>query len=43
MRKLHLKNHTALIRYALARGVLPPLEPLPPGFRVVRRRRPPAE
>jgi two-component system, NarL family, response regulator NreC len=39
MRKLRLKNHTALIRYALARGVLPPLEPLPPGFRVTRRRR----
>jgi two-component system, NarL family, response regulator NreC len=43
MRKLHLKNHTALIRYALARGVLPPLEPLPPGFRVARRRRPTAQ
>lgn len=40
MRKLHLKNHTALIRYALARGVLPPLEPLPPAFRAARRRRP---
>jgi two-component system, NarL family, response regulator NreC len=39
MRKLRLKNHTALIRYALARGVLPPLEPLPPGFRAVARRR----
>jgi len=39
MRKLRLKNHTALIRYALARGVLPPLEPLPPGFRPARRRR----
>ena len=39
MRKLRLKNHTALIRYALARGVLPPLEPLPPGFRTARRRR----
>jgi len=39
MRKLRLKNHTALIRYALARGVLPPLEPLPPGFRAARRRR----
>ena len=43
MRKLHLKNHTALIRYALARGVLPPLEPLPPGFRGARRRRPTAQ
>jgi DNA-binding NarL/FixJ family response regulator len=43
MRKLRLKNHTALIRYALARGVLPPLEPLPPGFRAVRRRRPTAQ
>ena len=42
MRKLRLKNHTALIRYALARGVLPPLEPLPPGFRAARRRRPTA-
>jgi DNA-binding NarL/FixJ family response regulator len=41
MRKLRLKNHTALIRYALARGVLPPLEPLPPAFRS-RRRRPTA-
>lgn len=39
MRKLRLKNHTALIRYALARGVLPPLEPLPPGLRAARRRR----
>lgn len=39
MRKLRLKNHTALIRYALARGVLPPLEPLSPAVRVVRRRR----
>jgi two-component system, NarL family, response regulator NreC len=39
MRKLRLKNHTELIRYALARGVLPPLEPLPPGFRAARRRR----
>jgi len=38
MRKLRLKNHTALIRYALARGVLPPLEPLPPGLRAARRR-----
>lgn len=43
MRKLRLKNHTALIRYALARGVLPPLEPLPPGFRAARRRRPTAQ
>jgi two-component system, NarL family, response regulator NreC len=43
MRKLRLKNHTALIRYALARGVLPPLEPLPPGFRTARRRRPTAQ
>ena len=42
MRKLRLKNHTALIRYALARGVLPPLEPLPPGFRAARPRRPTA-
>jgi DNA-binding NarL/FixJ family response regulator len=42
MRKLRLKNHTALIRYALARGVLPPLEPLPPGLRAARRRRPPS-
>jgi DNA-binding NarL/FixJ family response regulator len=41
MRKLRLKNHTALIRYALARGVLPPLEPLPPGLRAAQRRRPP--
>jgi DNA-binding NarL/FixJ family response regulator len=41
MRKLRLKNHTALIRYALSRGVLPPLEPLPPAFRT-RRRRPTA-
>ena len=39
MRKLRLKNHTALIRFALARGVLPPLEPLPPGFRAAGRRR----
>src|SRR5205807_697960 len=29
MRKLRLKNYTALIKYALARGVLPPIEPLP--------------
>ena len=43
MRKLRLKNHTALIRYALARGVLPPLEPLPHGFRAARRRRPTAQ
>jgi two-component system, NarL family, response regulator NreC len=43
MRKLRLKNHTALIRYALARGVLPPLEPLPPTFRAARRRRPTAQ
>ena len=43
MRKLRLKNHTALIRYALARGVLPPLEPLPPAFRTRRRRRPTAQ
>jgi two-component system response regulator NreC len=41
MRKLRVKNHTALIRYALARGVLPPLDPLP-GVRVARRRRPAA-
>ncbi|HEV8584332.1 MAG TPA: response regulator transcription factor [Methylomirabilota bacterium] len=40
MRKLRLKNYTALIKYALARGVLPPIEPLPPGFRAVKRRRP---
>jgi DNA-binding NarL/FixJ family response regulator len=40
MRKLRLKNHTALIRYALARGVLPPIEPLPPGSHAARRRRP---
>jgi DNA-binding NarL/FixJ family response regulator len=39
MRKLRLKNYTALIRYALARGVLPPIEPLPPGFRTAKRRR----
>jgi DNA-binding NarL/FixJ family response regulator len=39
MRKLRLKNYTALIRYALARGVLPPLE-LPRRFRTVRRPRP---
>jgi DNA-binding NarL/FixJ family response regulator len=38
MRKLRLKNHTALIRYALSRGVLPPLEPLPPAFRTRGRR-----
>lgn len=43
MRKLRLKNHTALIRYALARGVLPPLDPLPPRFRVTRHRRPTAQ
>lgn len=41
MRKLRLRNHTELIRYALARGVLPPLEPLPPGFAAPRRRRSP--
>ena len=41
MRKLRLRNHTELIRYALARGVLPPLEPLPPGFPAPRRRRSP--
>lgn len=41
MRKLRLKNHTALIRYALARGVLPPLEPVLPGVELVRRRRRP--
>jgi two-component system response regulator NreC len=41
MRKLRLKNQTGLIRYALARGVLPPLEPLPPGARASRRRRSP--
>jgi DNA-binding NarL/FixJ family response regulator len=40
MRKLRLKNHTALIRFALARGVLPPIEPPPPGSHAVRRRRP---
>src|SRR5438874_484224 len=40
MRKLRLKNYTALIKYALARGVLPPIEPLPPGFRALKRRRP---
>jgi len=40
MRKLRLKNYTALIKYALARGVLPPIEPLPPGFRTLKRRRP---
>jgi two-component system, NarL family, response regulator NreC len=39
MRKLRLKNYTALIKYALARGVLPPIEPLPPGFRALKRRR----
>ena len=38
MRKLRLKNHTALIRYALARGVLPPLEPLSPERRGARTR-----
>ena len=43
MRKLTLKNRTALIRYALARGVLPPLEPLPPAFCTRRRRRRPAQ
>ena len=42
MRKLRLENHTALIRYALARGVLPPLEPLPPVSRTPRPRRPTA-
>jgi DNA-binding NarL/FixJ family response regulator len=42
MRKLRLENHTALIRYALARGVLPPLEPLPPTARAARRKRPAA-
>jgi DNA-binding NarL/FixJ family response regulator len=40
MHKLRLKNYTALIKYALARGVLPPIEPLPPGFRSLKRRRP---
>jgi len=40
MRKLRLKNYNALIKYALARGVLPPIEPLPPGVRVLKRRRP---
>jgi len=40
MRKLRLKNYAGLIKYALARGVLPPIEPLPPGFRAVKRRRP---
>jgi len=40
MRKLRLKNYSALIKYALARGVLPPIEPLPPGFRALKRRRP---
>jgi DNA-binding NarL/FixJ family response regulator len=39
MRKLRLKNYSALIKYALARGVLPPIEPLPPGFRAIQRRR----
>jgi DNA-binding NarL/FixJ family response regulator len=39
MRKLALENHTALIRYALARGVLPPLDPLPPVLRPGRGRR----
>ena len=39
MRKLRLKNYSALIKYALARGVLPPIEPLPPGFRAVKRGR----
>jgi len=29
MRKLRLKNYTALIKYALARGVLPPIDPSP--------------
>jgi two-component system, NarL family, response regulator NreC len=43
MRKLRLKNYAALIRYALARGVLPPIEPLPPGFRALKRRRPAAQ
>jgi DNA-binding NarL/FixJ family response regulator len=42
MRKLRLENHTALIRYALARGVLPPLEPLPPMSRMPRPSRPTA-
>jgi DNA-binding NarL/FixJ family response regulator len=42
MRKLRLENHTALIRYALARGVLPPLEPLPPVSRTPRPSRPTA-
>jgi two-component system, NarL family, response regulator NreC len=41
MRKLRLRNYTALIKYALARGVLPPIEPLPAGFRNPKRRRPP--
>jgi len=40
MRKLRLKNYSALIKYALARGVLPPIEPLPPGSRALKRRRP---
>ena len=43
MRKLRLKNYSALIKYALARGVLPPIEPLPPGFRALKRRRPRAQ
>jgi DNA-binding NarL/FixJ family response regulator len=39
MRKLRLRNRAALIRYALSRGVLPPVLPVPREARVRRRNR----
>lgn len=39
MRKLRLRNQTALIRYALSRGVLAPVLMLPRGFDGRRRAR----
>jgi two-component system, NarL family, response regulator NreC len=37
MQKLRLKNQTGLVRYALARGILPPIAPMPSGPAAVRR------
>ena len=37
MRKLRLRNQAALIRYALSRGVLPPVLTLPPAGEARRR------
>jgi len=39
MQKLRLKNQTALVRYALARGILPPIDPVPSAPRLGRRPR----